>query len=608
MRIHLIVRTDPHPQSELGIFQSAQLPPWNGSLPIVTSLVAHLFLLLAISVAAHQMALMAGGHVDLKAYHVEFMKLRVPDPLYYRATLPGTKARKAARPAPSSSGSAPAAAESGGQPQPVPGRRGVRIPKNLELPPMKQSVADAPLILQPPTGLQAPPLTAIVPPLAFWARQDANIPKPPPRPFIAPGRVEAPTPPPQLETAPVLAVPNRELRASDLNMAAAVTVQAPALPVQNSATVPVRIRDSATEAKTGGIERQEGEAANVIAISPTLVPPGQVVAIPKGLQNVPVQGDAGSGQAMRAPEAPTTPAAPPAPKPSASTTRAETTRPGSGNTSNAADHPPAKSAATTQGASKNEAADAAAKNAAASKSPNAGRGASGGSAAAPSNGRTEAASAGGRGAPNTNASTSAAAATNASANSPNTNGTPTSVPDPSRAAPQSAVPASGGANGTDAVTRILHPSGGNFDVVIMQSATRADLSDVGSILTGNPVYTVYLPVGDAREWVMEYCVPAAENARNNPYEVYVGDATPISAPYPISTVIPNSILGQAHRENIVFHGYLTVNGSFRNIEARDQSALTHLIAPLLNQWRFRPALKDKVPAEIEILLVVPARI
>jgi hypothetical protein len=606
MRIHLIVRTEARPPSESGIFQSAQLPPWNGSLPIVTSLVAHLFVLLAISVAAHQMALMAASHVDLTAYHVEFMKLRVPDPLYYRATLPGTKARKAARPRPSSGSSAPVSEAAGGQPQPVPGRRGVRIPKNLELPPMKQSVADAPLILQPPTGLQAPPLTAVVPPLAFWARQEVNIPKPPPRPFIAPGRVEAPTPPPQLETAPVLAVPNRELRAADLNMAAAVTVQAPALPVQNSATVPVRIRDSATEAKTGGIERQEGEAANVIAISPTLVPPGQVVAIPKGLQNVPVQGDAGSGQAMKAPEAATTSPAPPTPKPSASPSRAEAARPGPGNAGNAADRPPAKSAANSQGTSKNEAADAAAKNAAAPKPPDGGRGASGGSAATASNGRTETASPGGRGAPTANAS--AAAPTNASASSPNTNGTPASVPDPSRAATQSSAPAAGSSTGADAVTRILHPAGGNFDVVIMQSATRADLSDVGSILTGNPVYTVYLPVGDAREWVMEYCVPASENARNNPYEVYVGDATPISAPYPISTVIPNSILGQAHRENIVFHGYLTVNGSFRNIEVRDQSSLSHLIAPLLNQWKFRPALKDKVPAEIEILLVVPARI
>jgi hypothetical protein len=142
----------------------------------------------------------------------------------------------------------------------------------------------------------------------------------------------------------------------------------------------------------------------------------------------------------------------------------------------------------------------------------------------------------------------------------------------------------------------------------MQSATRADLSDLGGILSGNPVYTVYLPVGDTKEWVMEYCIPASENTKNNPYEVFVGDAAPVSAPYPVSTVIPNSILGQAHRENIVFHGYLTVSGSFRNIEARDQSSLARQISSLLSQWKFRPALKDKTPAEIEILLVVPARI
>src|SRR5207248_11550049 len=57
------------------------------------------------------------------------------------------------------------------------------------------------------------------------------------------------------------------------------------------------------------------------------------------------------------------------------------------------------------------------------------------------------------------------------------------------------------------VTRIEHPSNGNFDVVIMQSGPRADLPDLGGMLTGNPVYTVYLRVGDQKEWLLEYCVP-----------------------------------------------------------------------------------------------------
>ncbi|HWC98105.1 MAG TPA: hypothetical protein VG456_15200 [Candidatus Sulfopaludibacter sp.] len=592
MRIHLIVRTDPHLRTEPGLFQACQLPAWNGLLPILTSLAAHMFVLLALATAAHQAALLAAGHLDVTKYHVEYMKLRIPDPLYYRASLPAAKAARAAKSRPAPGGGSTGSAAAGGNATASLGKPGMRIPKNLELPPVAKSIADAPLILQPPSNLEVP-VTAVVPPLAFWARQDVNIPKPPPRPFIAPGRVEAPAPSPQLDAPPVLAVPNREINTSDLNMTAAVTVAAPVLPVPNATTAPVRLRDAAPDPKAGGIERQQGEAANVIAISPALVPPGQVVTIPKGQQNIPELGDGGSpGARTPAPGAPRN--APVRTEPVRSTSADASkngTRPG------AAAETPAKNVGT----------DPASKNPASSARSNGGRGNAGSNGPASNSGRGEAAAANGSTANGSAANGSAANGRSDTATRPappNASSGLSGSPNPSTAAATSAATNTG----SDAVTRILHPAGGNFDVVIMQSATRADLSDVGSILTGNPVYTVYLPVGDTREWVMEYCVPAAENAKNNPYEVYVGDAAPLAAPYPIATVIPNSILGQAHRENIVFHGYLTVNGSFRNIEPRDQSALSHQIAPLLTQWKFRPALKDKVPAEIEILLVVPARI
>src|SRR5207244_2170300 len=79
------------------------------------------------------------------------------------------------------------------------------------------------------------------------------------------------------------------------------------------------------------------------------------------------------------------------------------------------------------------------------------------------------------------------------------------------------------------VTRIQHPTNGSFDVVIKQSATRDDLPDVGGLLTGTPVYTVYLHVGDHKEWLLEYCVPVTQVAQTNPYEINVEDATPLTA-------------------------------------------------------------------------------
>jgi hypothetical protein len=161
---------------------------------------------------------------------------------------------------------------------------------------------------------------------------------------------------------------------------------------------------------------------------------------------------------------------------------------------------------------------------------------------------------------------------------------------------------------TPDVTRISHPEGGNFDVVIMQSATRDDLPDLGGILSGAPVYTVYLRVGDRREWLLEYCVPGRASVQANPYEVTVEDVGSITPPYPISTAIPNGLLLQPNTKNIVLHGMLTSAGDFRISKAPEAGNpyLTELTA-LLGEWRFRPAFRNKRPIDVEVLLVIPPR-
>jgi hypothetical protein len=159
------------------------------------------------------------------------------------------------------------------------------------------------------------------------------------------------------------------------------------------------------------------------------------------------------------------------------------------------------------------------------------------------------------------------------------------------------------------VTRIQHPTNGSFDVVIMQSATRDDLPDLGGLLSGTPVYTVYLRVGDRKEWLLEYCVPAGQAAQSNPYEIKVDDAGAITPPYPIDTSIPNSILAASIPKHIVLRGMLTASGSIKSVRGADSNnpILPELVA-LLSEWRFRPALRDKKPIDVEILLVIPARV
>ena len=319
-----------------------------------------------------------------------------------------------------------------------------------------------------------------------------------------------------------------------------------ALTLPNSATTPVRLRD-AQENQAASFEVAPGQAVNVMAI-PTERRDIRNVEIARGIQNIPnFTGDsAGSGGEHSA-----TPGAAGG-RGSASGSEATGTNT-SANASGANPHP-----STTAGGGRGGVSGNSAESAAGSSS----------------------------------ASNGAVASANASALGVSlAPGTTVSRP---LAPPE--------------VTRIEHPTNGNFDVVVMQSGTRDDLPDLGGILSGNPVYSVYLRVGDQKEWLLEYCVPAREVAQNNPYQINLDEAGTITPPYPISTVIPTNLLGQQIGKNIVVHGYLTAAGSFQNIKSRDNHPFLPQLLTLLNQWQFRPALRNKKPIDVEIVLVIPPRV
>jgi hypothetical protein len=152
----------------------------------------------------------------------------------------------------------------------------------------------------------------------------------------------------------------------------------------------------------------------------------------------------------------------------------------------------------------------------------------------------------------------------------------------------------------------MHPPNGNFDVVVSQSAIGGDLPGIPTRLNGSPVYTVYLRVGDVKEWVLAFCLPAAKNVQNSRYEVFIDDATPLSPPYPIMTTIPQSVIGQPRAAALVFRGVLTAEGAFRNMEASEPGTTAAKIASILADWQFRPARKNNAPTEIQVALIIPA--
>ena len=118
-----------------------------------------------------------------------------------------------------------------------------------------------------------------------------------PRPLevVSPGRTESPAPAPKPARPPVLAAPNREAAITDVNIAMPQkpAQTPPALPVPNSATVPVLIR-AVTDPRTASFETVSGQPVNIIALAAERSN-ARDVAIPKGFQNLP-SSPAGDGE------------------------------------------------------------------------------------------------------------------------------------------------------------------------------------------------------------------------------------------------------------------------------------------------------------------------
>ena len=397
---------------------------------LIGSLAAHAVVLaLAILTAGHASWFQI-EYTDWSAY-AEPIRLRIPEPIYYQA-------RGARRASQGRTGRPPGdtAGPNAGLARGSSLSHWLPPPPNLELPMPRQIPAEAPIILQPdPRAPRALPKLDLSF-LAAWGRLEPDSRKLTSHEPVVPGRTEGPAPPPKLGETPVLAIPNREPRAADVNIAAAPPQPTPALAMPSPATIPVRLKEKTAEAPLASFDVTQGRQVNVFALEASRKYPGEMVEIPRGLENSPPprRGEGGGGNA-------------------------------SGN-------------ASGDGAV---------------SAPSSDRGVANTSTASTGQKR-------GSGEPGE----SATGSVSPSGKSPGT-GTLQSMNSTDSGASREAD--------SPAVTRIQHPADGNYDVVLMNSAGLDDLPEVAGLLTGNPVYTVYLRVGDRREWLLEYLACRPMQAR-----------------------------------------------------------------------------------------------
>lgn len=152
---------------------------------------------------------------------------------------------------------------------------------------------------------------------------------------------------------------------------------------------------------------------------------------------------------------------------------------------------------------------------------------------------------------------------------------------------------------------LTYPEGGSFDVVVVDAVLPQPIAPHSTALSGSPVYTAYLNVGQTVEWVIHYCLPGGNRSASRQHAVVtLGAPKPLKAPYVVEAHLPPDPLWQGS-EYQVFHAMLTSTGRLESLRALQAGQAGELLLDALRRWIFRPALMDGAPTATEVLLVIP---
>lgn len=537
---------------------------------------------LALSILLHCAGLSflyaAGPYLDILATETEPLRLRVVPLEPLRLEIPERTfvAQAASRRKPPPERPAGPRASAAGRRGPAGGRAGELAEptgagaqragaRPFELPQSRRPDTSAHVILQPLQPPRLPlPAEAKLPTLLLWA--SPKIPPPPPRRFVAPGSQVVPEAAPVLDAPPRLEPPNRELALSDLRIASSPVFDQPKLPRPPASVAPVRQFVPPAAERTVApaiIESLPGEPINVLALSDAPAPVSRMLVLP-----------AGSFAGSLAP-------------PGAGSSLAGTAAEGTGVAQSGAEGASAGSGTAAGVAGTGAGGGTGGAGAGAAGAGGAGAGAAGPGGAGPYRAGS------GAGASGSGPGSGLAAGSGSGA------GTGRASPS-GRPGLASGLPSS-------VATRVEHPVTAVFDVVVEGGSPAPGDRQSRGILSGRPIYTVYLPVAPGKPWLMQYCVPnQSVPTRVTGGVVSLGTTAPVRAPYPRTTVVPPAELLPA-TGSLLIHGYISAGGEFEELRAVNAEQTAALL-PLLSyfkEWIFRPAVQGGGPVRVEILLVIP---
>ncbi len=188
-------------------------------------------------------------------------------------------------------------------------------------------------------------------------------------------------------------------------------------------------------------------------------------------------------------------------------------------------------------------------------------------------------------------------------------------PSPKRNAPETAASGThplgkpgeisgNGAGGDPSVKRIILPKDGRFPIVTIGNSFEEEFPETAGIWSGRLSYTVYLHVGQPKNWILQYSIPRSA------LEAGTGSSSRLEAPWPTDILVPTFPAGSVNSDALVVHGILDVNGHFQQMAVvfpPDFEQAKYLV-DTLQHWVFRPAMQNGLNTGVEVLLIIPEAI
>jgi hypothetical protein len=137
--------------------------------------------------------------------------------------------------------------------------------------------------------------------------------------------------------------------------------------------------------------------------------------------------------------------------------------------------------------------------------------------------------------------------------------------------------------------------------VVVGSSLEEKYPETADLWSGRLAYTVYLHLGVAKSWILQYTVPRSSN------DTETSNINHLDAPWPYNIVRPNLAPDSINADAVMVHGFVNKAGRFEELAIVFPPELRQakFVLAALAQWQFRPAAQNGQVTKVEVLLIIP---